>query len=294
LSRSSSDAAATGRRASDVAAAPPSPPPGGLTYGSYLKVPELLGLQQEVSSPPHHDELFFIIIHQTYELWFKECLHESDLLIEHLREGSISRSLKVLKRVNAIVDLLVDQIRLLATLTPVEFAGFRDRLRPASGFQSTQFRELEFLYGHRDPVYLQYFATDSAGVAALRRRDAAPSLWDEFIRCFHRAGYAVDAALLDRDVTTPYVLNENLTAEIKRVYEQPHENYHWVLMFEALLDLDALFRLWRSTHVAMVARTIGHKRGTGGSSGVDFLRSRENITFFPELWEVRSLIGGAY
>ena len=281
-------------RSSSEAGGPPAPPAHGLTYGSYLKLPELLGLQTEVSSPPHHDELFFIIIHQTYELWFKECLHESDLLIAHLREDSISRSLKVLKRVNAVVDLLVSQIRLLATLTPVEFAGFRDGLRPASGFQSSQFRELEFLYGHRDAAFFQYFAGEPGAVAALRRRSIAPSLWDEFIACFHRAGYAVDPELLAREVTTPHILNANLVAEIKRVYEQPHENYHWVLMFEALLDLDALFRLWRSTHVAMVARTIGHKSGTGGSSGVDFLRSRENISFFPELWEVRSLIGGAY
>ena len=290
MSPSSSDAA----RRDPGPVAPPPPLGHGLTYGSYLKLPELLGLQHEVSSPPHHDELFFIVIHQTYELWFKECLHESDLLVAHLRADSISRSLKVLKRVNAIVDLLVNQIRLLATLTPVEFAGFRDRLRPASGFQSWQFRELEFLYGHREPAFFQYFAAEPEGLAALRRRAAAPSLWDEFIACFHRAGYAVEPALLGRDVTKPYELNPALMAEIKRVYEQPHENYHWVLMFEALLDLDALFRLWRSTHVAMVARTIGHKRGTGGSSGVDFLRSRENISFFPELWEVRSAIGGAY
>ena len=269
-------------------------PPPGPTYGSYLKIPELLSLQHEVSSPPHHDELFFIIIHQTYELWFKECLHESDLLVTHLRQGSVSRSLKVLKRVNAIIDLLVSQIRLLSTLTPVEFAGFRDRLRPASGFQSSQFRELEFLYGHRDPAFFNYFAADAAALAAIRRRHTAPSVWDEFIACFHRAGYAVDRDLLERDVTQPHVENANLIAEIKRVYEQPHENYHWVLMFESLLDLDALFRLWRSTHVAMVERTIGRKSGTGGSAGVEFLRSREGIRFFPELWEVRSLIGGAY
>jgi tryptophan 2,3-dioxygenase len=267
----------------------------GLSYGGYLKVPELLDLQHQISGdPPHHDELFFIIIHQTYELWFKECLHEGDFLVTHLREGSVSRALKVLKRLNAIMDLLVGQIRLLATLTPVEFAAFRDRLKPASGFQSVQFRELEFFFGWKDPSFLKQFAGDPESLARLERRYAAPSVYDEFIRCFHRAGYPVDQALLARDVTRPPALDASLLAQIKRVYEEPHENYHWVLMFEALLDFDTLFNLWRTTHVAMVARTIGQKPGTGGTSGVQFLKTREHLPFFPELWAVRSEIGGAY
>jgi tryptophan 2,3-dioxygenase len=277
--------------------APEYPPVGGkgLTYGGYLKVPELLSLQQQISGdPPHHDELFFIIIHQTYELWFRECLHESDLLVEHLRAGSISRSLKVLKRLNAILDLLVDQIRLLSTLTPSEFAGFRDRLKPASGFQSAQFRELEFFYGLKDAAFFQYFSDDPEALAGLKRRYNARSVYDEFIHCLHQAGYPVDEALLERDVTRPHVLDPSLLAQIKRIYDEPNENYHWVLMFEAMLDLDALFNLWRSTHISMVARTIGDKPGTGGSAGVKFLQSRERLPFFPELWEVRSVIGGSY
>ena len=277
---------------------PPGYPPAtikGLTYGGYLKVPELLALQHEISGdPPHHDELFFIVIHQTYELWFKECLHESDYLVTHLRDRSISRALKVLKRLNAIMDLLVSQIRLLATLTPVEFAGFRDQLRPASGFQSAQFRELEFMYGLKDPTFFQHFAGDPEELAALRRRHEAPSVYDEFIRCLHASGYGVDEKLLERDVTRPHTLDPSLLDRIRRIYEEPSDNYHWVLMFEALLDFDTLFNLWRSTHVAMVARTIGQKSGTGGSTGVQFLKTRERLPFFPELWEVRSQIGGAY
>jgi tryptophan 2,3-dioxygenase len=276
---------------------PEYPPVGvkGLTYGGYLKVPELLGLQQQISGdPPHPDELFFIIIHQTYELWFKECLHESDLLVNHLRGDSISRSLKVLKRLNAIMDLLVSQIRLLSTLTPVEFSGFRDRLKPASGFQSAQFREIEFAFGLKEAAFIQYYAGEPDALAALKRRYEAPSVYDEFIHCLHRAGYEVDQELLNRDVTRPHVLNQNLLAQIRRIYDQPSENYHWVLMFEALVDFDALFNLWRSTHIAMVARTIGDKPGTGGSAGVKFLQSRERLPFFPELWEVRSIIGEPY
>lgn len=264
---------------------PPGCPPAaskGLTYGGYLKVPELLALQHEISGDrPHHDELFFIIIHQTYELWFKECLHESDYLVTRLRDGSISRSLKVLKRLNAIMDLLVSQIRLLATPTPVEFAGFRDRLRPASGFQSAQFRELEFMYGLKDPAFFQYFAGDPEALAAMRQRYEAPSVYDEFIRCLHAAGYTVDDGLLRCDVTRPHALDPSLLAQIRRIYEQPNDSYLWVLMFEAMLDFDTLFNLWRSTHVAMVARTIGQKSGTGGSSGVEFLRTRERSPSTP-------------
>lgn len=271
----------------------PQATPKGLTYGSYLKVPELLSLQHQLSDPPHHDELFFIIIHQTYELWFRECLHESDLLVTHLQGDSVSRSLKVLKRLNAIMDLLVSQIRLLSTLTPVEFSGFRDKLNPASGFQSAQFREIEFLYGLKNSAFFQYFTADPAALAALKRRYESPSVYDQLIACLHRAGYSMEKALLERDVTQPHTVHPGLLEQIRRIYEEPNGNYHWVLMFETMLDLDALFGLWRSTHIHMVARTIGAKPGTGGSAGVKFLESRERLLFFPELWEVRSILGAS-
>ncbi len=263
-----------------------------LTYGSYLKIPELLTLQHQRSDPPHHDEMFFIIIHQAFELWFKECLHEMDLLVSFMRDGSVSRSLKVIKRVNAILDVLVQQIRLLSTLTPVEFAGFRDRLRPASGFQSVQFRELEMMLGLREEFFFRYFDKDPAAQAQLRRRFDNPSVYDEFIRALHRAGYTIERTLLERDVTQPHVVHEGLLRRVREIYTDPSDNYHWVLMCEALVDLDTLLGLWRSTHAWMVARTIGDQPGTGGSAGVKFLQSRVGIRFFPELWQVRSEIGG--
>jgi tryptophan 2,3-dioxygenase len=263
-----------------------------LTYGSYLKVPQLLNLQQQLSDPPHHDEMFFIIIHQSFELWFKECLHETDLLVESLRLDSVSRALKVLKRINAIFDLLVQKIRLLSTLTPAEFAGFRDRLRPASGFQSVQFRELELACGLRDRFFFRYFKEDPQAIERLQRRFESPSIYDEFLRSLDRAGYPIDGDVLERDVTEPHQLNENLVERLTKVYTRPSEDYHWVLMCEALVDLDSLFGLWRSTHLWMVARTIGDLSGTGGSAGVKFLESRVGMRFFPELWAVRTRIGG--
>jgi tryptophan 2,3-dioxygenase len=237
--------------------------------------------------------MFFIVIHQVFELWFKECLHELDLLVEYLDQDSVSRSLKVLKRINAIVDVLIRQIRLLSTLTPAEFAGFRDQLRPASGFQSVQFREIEITLGLRDDSFLRYFQKDPDASARLRHRFERPSVYDHFLRALHRAGYHVEARVLERDVTCPHEMSDALVEQLTAIYQQPEGEYHWVLMCEALVDLDALLGIWRSTHVWMVARTIGDLPGTGGSSGVKFLQSRVGLRFFPELWAVRGKIGAA-
>jgi len=157
-----------------------------------------------------------------------------------------------------------------------------------------QFRELEFALGLRDPFFFQYFERDPEAQARLRRRFEAPSVYDEFLRCLARSGFAVDPEILERDVTSQHQLHQGLLATIERLYSEPHDDYHWVLICEALVDLDALFGLWRSTHVWMVARTIGDHPGTGGSAGVKFLESRLGIRFFPELWAVRSTIGGLY
>lgn len=264
-----------------------------LNYNSYLKVFPLLSLQHELSEPPHHDEMFFIIIHQAAELWFKEMLHETEALIKAYRENSISRALKVLRRLTGIMDLQVRQINLLSTLTPVEFAGFRDHLMPASGFQSMQFRLIEFAYGIREEFFLKFFEGMPEAGAALRQWMSRPSVYDEFISCLSQhapRGKATEAAQ-DSDSRNR---GEKIITQLREIYENPGENYHWVLLCEAMLDFDEKFAQWRSTHALMVDRTIGRKKGTGGSSGYEFLQSRMEYRFFPELWTVRGGIGTDY
>ncbi len=265
-----------------------------LNYNSYLKIPELLSLQQELSEPKHHDEMFFIVIHQAMELWFKELLHETSLLIDALKDGVVSRALKVLKRNIAIMELCQKQINLLHTLTPVEFAGFRDRLRPASGFQSIQFRQFEFTYGLRDNFFLKFFSENSEMLESLSIICEQPSVYDVFIKSLKEAGYPVPNSALRSTYTEIYEANSGLESAIKAIYESPEDNYHWVLLFEAMLDFDERVALWRFTHLLMVERTIGKKRGTGGSSGQKFLESRLHYRFFPELWNVRAQIGSDY
>lgn len=265
-----------------------------LNYQSYLKIDELLSLQREVSDPAHHDEMFFIIIHQASELWFKNILHEAEWLVTALRSGSVSRTLKVLRRMTAIMELLAKQIGLLATLTPIEFAGFRDLLRPASGFQSAQFREMEFAFGIRDAFFLQFFKHLPEVVSRLEGIRSQPSIYDEVLKAMAVFGYPVPDGLLQRDVTQNWIENADLVQVIRGIYDDPADNYHWVLLFESMLDFDEKVARWRDNHILMVARTIGHNQGTGGSSGVDFLRSRAHLRFFPELWSVRDYLGGSY
>lgn len=266
-----------------------------LNYNSYLKIPELLKLQHQISTPPHHDEMFFIIIHQSAELWFKEMLHETEILLDAFREGTVSRAIKVFKRITAILNLQVQQIRLLSTLTPVEFAGFREYLKPASGFQSAQFRVMEFTFGVRNPFFLQFFDKMPEISALLKKIQKSPSVYDEYLMMLQRKGYQVPETLLKRDYEKPWDIHEELVATFKEMYENPKDDtYHLVLLMETMLDFDEAFVLWRKTHAVMVDRTIGHKQGTGGSAGFEFLRSRENLKTFPELWEVRNVIGGSY
>lgn len=265
-----------------------------LNYNSYLKIPELLSLQKELSEPKHHDEMFFIVIHQAMELWFKELLHETGLFVSALKQGVVSQALKVLKRNIAIMELCQKQINLLHTLTPVEFAGFRDKLRPASGFQSMQFREFEFTYGLRDDFFMNFFPEDSPMRKSLATICEKPSVYDVFLQTLKTVGYEVPDAALRKTYTGIYEANPEVEAVIKKIYENPEDNYHWVLLFEAMVDFDEKVALWRSTHLLMVERTIGNKRGTGGSSGQKFLEGRLHYRFFPELWNVRAQIGSDY
>ena len=233
-----------------------------LNYNSYLKVPELLNLQHLLSEPPHHDEMFFIIIHQAAELWFKLMRHETSAMVADLRAGSVSRALKKLRRIVGVMDLMVKQINLLSSLTPVEFAGFRDKLNPASGFQSIQFRVIEFTYGIREEFFLKFFDKEPAKKAELEEACRQPSVYDELIRALDKAGYSVPTSLLTRDFSQPWVESSELVTVLKNVYENPKDNYHWVLLFETLLDFDEKFATWRHVHMLMVARTIGMKQGT--------------------------------
>ena len=259
-----------------------------LNYNSYLKVPELTALQQLRSNPMHHDEMFFIVIHQSFELWFKEALHEVGLMVNFLNHDDVARSLKVLKRVQAIITCLTQQIQLLGTLTPDEFAGFREALGTGSGFQSVQFREMEFACGQRDPWFFQFFEGRPEELARFRARFEAPSLYDCFLHAMARGGYPVPEKVLQRELSETHQMNDELVGVFRELYQDAKTEYHWVLACEALLDLDTMWSIFRAAHILMVSRTIGGKKGTGGSSGVPFLESRLPLRFFPELWEVRN------
>lgn len=265
-----------------------------LNYQNYLKVDELLALQQRISKPPHHDEMFFIIIHQAAELWFKLMLHESAKLVDGFRAGSVSTALKTLKRMTAVMDLQARQINLLNTLTPVEFAGFRDDLNPASGFQSVQFREMEFRFGIRNEFFLNFFNKMPEVVKVLEGIRHEPSVYDEFLFALEKAGYAVPAGARTRDWTQPHKPDPTVTDTIKKIYEKPGDHFEWVLLFEGMLDFDEKFSHWRALHMLMILRAIGNKTGTGGSTGYDFLKSRWELKCFPDLWEVRNVIGSGY
>jgi tryptophan 2,3-dioxygenase len=247
-----------------------------LTYGSYLRVPELLDQQRLESDPPAHDELLFITIHQVYELWFKQLLHELSAVREEMFSGHLWRARHLLGRVVSIEDVLIRQVGVLETMTPQDFLVFRDRLAPASGFQSVQFRELEFLSGAKDPGYLERFRGLTADERArLELRLEEPSLWDAFLHVVRRAGLQADD-------------DEQLTASLLTVAaNRPRYGEVWELS-ERLLDHDANAAMWRSRHVLMVERQIGTKSGTGGSSGSPYLRSRLGLHYYPLLWELRS------
>jgi len=257
------------------------------TYSSYLNVDELLSLQQGVSvdedtGRPEHDETLFIIIHQVYELWFKQILHELDHVIVRLGEDRMGSVQHHLKRVLKILKTLVGQIDVLETMTPLEFASFRSFLANASGFQSAQFRELEFLLGVKDRVQLDWFSGEEA--ARLERRYDEPTLWDAFVAHLARRGFAVPSAVLERDVREPILANAELQAEIVERYVDDS----FAALCETLTDLDEGIQEWRYRHVVMVRRTIGTKPGTGGSDGASYLATTLLKPAFPDLWAIRA------
>jgi tryptophan 2,3-dioxygenase len=262
-----------------------------LSYGRYLHLDEILHAQHPVSVPEHHDELLFILQHQTSELWLKLVLHELRAVQRQLAKDELRPALKGLARVKHIQRTLTEQWSVLATLTPSEYAEFRSFLGTSSGFQSYQYRAVEFMLGNKDRRMLSIFDDEPDARALLVEALEAPSVYDEFLRHLARHGHEVPVELLQRDVTRPYVFNEDLVPVFKRIYSDPEQFWGAYEACEELVDLEENFQLWRFRHLKTVERTIGVKRGTGGSSGVKFLKDALDLTFFPELYAVRTEIG---
>jgi tryptophan 2,3-dioxygenase len=265
------------------------------SYGGYLRLDRLLDAQQPVSrgadDAPRHDEMLFIIQHQVSELWMKLMIHELRAAIAHLRADALEPCFKILARVKLIQKQLFEQWAVLETLTPSEYEAFRPALGTASGFQSAQYRAIEFLLGNKQAAILDVFRHEPATFAELDALLHAPSLYDEFLRLLARRGLPVPRASLVRDVTKPYVRNADLVPVLARIYEDPEQWWDAYDMCEKLVDVEEAFQLWRFRHMKTVERIIGYKPGTGGSSGVAFLRRALEHSFFPELLDVRTVIG---
>ena len=264
---------------------------GRMTYAGYLQLDRLLSAQSPLSQPPHHDEMLFIIQHQTSELWLKLLIHELTAAVDHLRHDRAWQFGKAVARCKRVMDQLTNQWSVLETLTPSEYMEFRDVLGPSSGFQSLQYRTVEFLLGNKNAGMVKVFKHDDAAFAGLSAVLEAPSLYDEFLRYLARWGHAVPASHIARDWSKPHVLDRELLPVFERIYEDTDRYWREYALCEDMVDLETQFQLWRFRHMRTVMRIIGFKRGTGGSSGVDFLKRALDLTFFPELFEVRTTIG---
>ena len=258
----------------------------GRSYGDYLHLDELLAAQRPVTDV--HDEMLFIIQHHTSELWIKLLLHELDLAVRLVREDRLGDTFKIFARVAHVQRLLFEQWAVLETMTPSEYLQFRDSLGRASGFQSYQYRALEFVLGNKDAQTLKPHAHDARISAELAARLSAPSLYDEFLRWLARHGYPIPADRVDRDFTQPYTSSAGVLEVFRTIYADPDKHYTAYDMCEKLVDIEERFQLWRFRHMTTVKRIIGFAKGTGGSSGVGFLRQALDLTFFPELWDVRT------
>ena len=246
-----------------------------LSYNEYLKVRDLLTLQNTLSEPTSHDELLFIIIHQTYELWFKQLLHELDACIGWIGEERLFRANHSLRGVISIERILVMQIHILESMAPIGFLEFRDKLNPASGFQSMQFRELEFTSGAKDAAILESFKKDEFAFQRLTRRFGSPSLVDAFWSLLEKRGFPVGG-------------NDERVKTIVEILAHPEKHAEIYNMQDLLIEHDELIISWRYNHIQMVERMLGMKRGTGGSEGVGYLMTTLKKKFFPELWEART------
>jgi len=255
-----------------------------LNYATYLRIPELLDLQHEQSSPPEHDEMLFIIIHQTYELWFRLLLHEFDRIKRDFSAGDLYSAIHSFKRVRTVMKVLVAQLDILETMTPMSFTSFRDRLETSSGFQSAQFRELEFLLGFKRANVLKYHPPDLPGYDAVRRRLNESSVIDHFYDFLEHYGVSIPDDLRRRAVTEPAIASEQVQEQILNLYQTRPD---LVILFETMTDFDEGQQEWRYRHVKVVERTIGAKQGTGGSPGVPYLKKSLFQPIFPDLWAIR-------
>jgi tryptophan 2,3-dioxygenase len=260
----------------------------GMTYTQYLRLDELLACQTPLSTPPHHDELLFIIQHQTTELWLKLVVHELRAALVAVESDDLEPAFKILARVKHIQQQLFNQWSVLETLTPSEYTQFRGGLGTSSGFQSVQYRLVEYLLGNRDAQLVRYHQADPAAHAALVDALRRPSLYDAFLQHLARQGLPVPAEVLTRDVSTTHVAHPGVVAVFETIYRDPKTWWAAYNMAEKLVDIEENFSLWRFRHMKVVQRVIGFKTGTGGSSGVPFLRQMVDHVLFPELWQVRT------
>lgn len=265
-----------------------------LSYNKYLRVRELIDLQTCLSTPAHHDELLFITVHQAYELWFKQILHEIDAAVRLMNEDRTGEAARAMRRVVEIEKLLVSQIHILETMTPISFLGFRDELNPASGFQSMQFREIEFASGLKHESVVNAFKDDEFAAERLQLRLNSPSLGETFFSLLRRKGFDAPE---DHDQREEKERRSNQSKRVRAIVEilsHPEKLYKEYQLAEALLEHDEHFALWRSHHIKMVERMVGAKRGTGGSEGVGYLKKTLDSKFFPELWEARTYLSSKH
>ncbi|MBN8230262.1 tryptophan 2,3-dioxygenase [Corallococcus macrosporus] len=261
---------------------------GRTTYGDYLQLDRLLSAQVPRSQPPHHDELLFIVQHQTSELWMKLLIHELSACIRYIQADRLEPSFKIFARVAHIQRMLFEQWSVLETLTPNEYLEFRDTLGHASGFQSFQYRAVEFLLGNKDDNALGPFKHVPGVHAELERLLESPGIYDEFLRHLSRMGHDIPRSHVERDWRQPYEKSAQVMEVFRRIYSDTEKHWDAYEMCEKLVDTEERFQLWRYRHMMTVMRIIGFKQGTGGSSGVGFLRKALDLRFFPELWDVRT------
>ncbi len=257
-----------------------------LSYSQYLDLGKLLDAQHPLSY--QHDEMLFIIIHQVSELWMKLCLHELNATVDCLRRDDLGPTFKMLARVLTIQQQMLQAWDVLATITPSDYSAFRNTLGKSSGFQSPQYRMLEFLIGNKNAATIEVFRSDPQAFEALERALKAPSLYDEVLRLLSRRGYGIPPEAIDRDFSLPYEASKQVAAAWLSVYHNSVKEWELYELAERLVDLDYKFQLWRFSHVKTVERIIGHKRGTGGTGGVSYLTKALELKFFPELWTIRT------
>jgi tryptophan 2,3-dioxygenase len=257
-----------------------------LSYSQYLNLDKLLDAQRPLSY--QHDEMLFIVIHQVSELWMKLCLHELNAVVDCVRRDDLGPTFKMLARVSTIQQQLLQSWDVLATITPYDYSAFRNTLGRSSGFQSAQYRQLEFLIGNKNADFIEVFRADPPTYELLERALRAPSLYDEVLRLLSRRGLNVPPQAIDRDFSLPYQASKQVAAAWLSVYHNSVKDWDLYELAERLVDLDYKFQLWRFTHVKTVERIIGHKRGTGGTGGVSYLTKALELKFFPELWTIRT------